>query len=62
MRLEYDNTRTKKHQDITQAQDTSRTPQELFEEFYHLQNNQEMSEEQREYVTALIEKIWEEKP
>ena len=33
---------------------------ELVEEFYEQQNNQPLSEEQRDYLTKLIEKIWEE--
>ena len=33
---------------------------ELFEEFYQLQNNQPMSEEQKEFTSRLIQKLKEE--
>ena len=33
---------------------------ELFEEFYQLQNNQPMSEEQKEFTGRLIQKLKEE--
>lgn len=60
MKLSYDNTRTRSHQEIDGAQQVQKkTPLELFGELYELQNNQPMSGEQREYVQALIESIWE---
>ena len=37
-----------------------KTPLELFEELYELQNNQPMSEEQRDFAQNLIERIREE--
>lgn len=58
--LGYDNTRTRANQVIDGAQDVQRkTPLELFEELYELQNNQPMSQEQRSFTQELIESIWE---
>ena len=37
----------------------TKTPLELFEELYRLQNNQEMTEEQKQYVQRLVEEVWE---
>ena len=60
MKLTYDNTRTGKNQIINGAEDVQRkTPLELFEELYEQQNNQPMSEEQRNFAQELIESIWE---
>ena len=60
MKLSYDNTRTRSDQIIEGAMDVQRkTPLALFEELYELQNNQPMGEEQRGFVQALIESIWE---
>ncbi len=61
MKLDYDNKRTRSNSQITGAQKVEeKSPLELFEDFYELQNNQPMSEEQREYISSLIESIWEE--
>lgn len=60
MKLTYDNTRTGKNQIINGAEDVQRkTPLQLFEELYKQQNNQPMSEEQRNFTRELIESIWE---
>ena len=60
MKLSYDNTRTRCSQVIDGALDVQqKTPLELFEELYTLQNNQPMSSEQRKFTQALIESIWE---
>lgn len=60
MRLDYDNTRTR---NCKNAQEHTalieQTPLELFEDFYELQNNQKMSDEQKQYIRGLIEAIWE---
>ena len=62
MKLSYDNTRTRTDQIIDAAADVQRkTPLELFEELYEMQNNQPMSEEQRTFAQDLIESIWEER-
>lgn len=60
MKLSYDNTRTRTNQVINGAEDVQRkSPLELFDELYELQNNQPMSEEQRNFTQELIESIWE---
>lgn len=60
MKLDYDNKRTRENRIITRAADVqTKTPLQLFEELYRLQNNQEMAEEQRQYVQQLIEEVWE---
>ena len=60
MKLTYDNTRTRTNQVIDGAVDVQRkSPLELFDELYELQNNQPMSEEQRNFTLELIESIWE---
>ena len=62
MKLDYDNARTRATKEISVDTDIERkTPFQLFEEFYELQNNQEMSDEQRMFVSELMESIWEEK-
>ena len=60
MKLSYDNTRTRVNQIIEGAEDVRRkSPLELFDELYQLQNNQPMSQEQRSFTLELIESIWE---
>jgi hypothetical protein len=60
MKLSYDNTRTRTNQLIDGAQEVQRkSPLELFDELYELQNNQPMSDEQRSFAGELIESIWE---
>lgn len=60
MSLRYDNQRTRQNQIIIGAKDVPRkTPLTLFEELYERQNNQPMSEIQRNYAQDLIETIWE---
>lgn len=62
MQLGYDNARTRISQTIESAAVSDlKTPLELFDEFYALQNNQPMNEEQRLLVGRLISDIWEEK-
>ncbi len=60
MKLDYDNKRTRgaASADLTADVET-KSPFELFCEFYEMQNNQPMSEEQSSFVSDLIEKIWE---
>lgn len=61
MKLDYDNKRTRSNAQITGAKNVEeKSPIELFADFYELQNNQPMSEEQKEYISSLIESIWEE--
>ena len=60
MKLTYDNTRTRTNRIIDGAEDVKRkSPIQLFEELYELQNNQPMSEEQHHFALELIESIWE---
>lgn len=60
MKLDYDNRRTRENQVITRTEDVqAKTPLQLFEELYQLQNNREMAEEQKQYVQHLIEEVWE---
>jgi len=60
MKLTYDNKRTQTVQEITGAErPEERTPLELFRDLYELQNNQPMSREQEDFLTALMEEIWE---
>lgn len=59
-RIKYDNARTRSDKAVSGAVDVeTKSPLELFSEFYRLQNNQDMSPEQSEYMKELIEKIWE---
>ena len=60
MKLDYDNARTRKAAEINGAAEAEiKSPLELFSEFYILQNNSPMSDEQTAFVSELIEKIWE---
>lgn len=60
MKLDYDNRRTRATGQIRAAEQAEKkSPLELFGEFYQKQNNQEMSQEQSDFVRELIEKIWE---
>lgn len=60
MRLEYDNKRTRTNRTIeAQEQPEKKSGQELFADFYELQNNQEMSVEQQEFVKELFEELEE---
>lgn len=60
MKLDYDNLRTRTSRTIEAEEGVEdKSPMELFEELYQMQNNQEMSREQRTFVEEMIEKIWE---
>ena len=60
MKLSYDNTRTRTNQTVDGGSDVQRkSPLELFDELYELQNNQPMSQRQRDFTRELIESIWE---
>ena len=62
MKLDYDNRRTRADARIDAAEDVERkSPLELFDDLFALQNGQAMSEEQRVYCAALMEKIWEDR-
>ncbi len=60
MKLDYDNKRTRSSSVILGSSEAeSKTPFELFSDFYEQQNNRPMSAEQSAYVKDLIGKIWE---
>jgi exonuclease SbcD len=60
MKLDYDNKRTQSQVEIQANEWVKRkTPLQLFSEFYQMQNNQPMSEEQAEFVEKWIKQVWE---
>lgn len=60
MRLEYDNCRTRENQKVTGTEIVEKKSEmEYFEEFFELQNNQPMNEEQRKFSEELIRKLGE---
>lgn len=60
MRFNYDNKRTRSNAHLSAVEGIDRkSPIELFSEFFAYQNGQPMSGRQRDFVSALIEKIWE---
>lgn len=60
MRLDYDNRRTRENQEIVGTERTTqKSEMEYFEEFFELQNNQPMNEEQRKFSEELIRKLQE---
>ena len=60
MKLDYDNKRTRSNAVISGENDVeNKSPYALFSDFYELQNNQPMSDEQSDFMKNLIEKIWE---
>lgn len=63
MKLEYDNIRTRESRKINLDNMVieNKNPLEIFSEFYKLQNNQEMNDEQKEIIKKIMEEVWEEK-
>ena len=60
MKLDYDNKRTRSNAKIESAESVeTKSPLELFSDFYMLQNNQPMSGEQTDFMKEMIEKVWE---
>lgn len=60
MRLEYDNTRTRENEQLQMYDaEKDKTPIELAEELFELQNNKPMREEQKQYLQAVITELWE---
>lgn len=60
MKLSYDNRRTQGVAEVTGAErPEEKTPLELFQDFYQLQNNQPMAPQQEALVRQLMETIWE---
>jgi len=61
MKLDYDNKRTRSNSVISSDDSIeSKSPFELFADFFELQNNQPMSREQSDHISELISKTWEE--
>ena len=57
-RQEYDNKRTRSNAEVTAAERIEEKSElELFQEFYELQNNQSMTEQQKAFVKALLRGI-----
>lgn len=57
--MKYDNKRTRNNQTIELIEGMdNKTPLELFEEFYKMQNNTDMGKEQKKMVEDFIGKIW----
>ena len=60
MILDYDNNRTRNSKVVTGTADMSKSPMEIISEFFKARNNDaEMTDEQRNYIQTLIDKIWE---
>ena len=59
MKLDYDNKRTKTNNEICGSDEIEKKkPIELIDEFYNLQNNDHLSEEQLGLLKEMIEEIW----
>ena len=63
MKLEYDNIRTRESRktNLDDMVIENKNPLEIFSEFYKLQNNKEMNDEQKEIIKKIMEEVWEEK-
>ena len=60
MRLDYDNKRTQNNQNIDITENIEyKTPLQLLQQFYEIQNNCAMTEEQTLFSARIMEKIWE---
>ena len=60
MKLDYDNQRTRQREIIFDGKrEENKTPLLLFSELYQKQNNKKMTDEQENYISSLIEEIWE---
>lgn len=61
MKLEYDNTRTRARgqSEAVAADVETKTPLELFDDLFAMQNNEPMNEQERGYMSQLIESVWE---
>lgn len=62
MKLEYDNMRTRESRKINLDDMVieNKNPLEIFSEFYKLQNNKEMDDEQKKIIKKIMEEVWEE--
>ena len=60
MKLDYDNKRTRTANEITGAENVKeKSAFEHFSDFYELQNGQGLSDEQSEFISGIIDQIWE---
>ena len=60
MKLDYDNTRTRNSATLKIEEDLkTKSPLEIFSDFYLMQNGSKISSEQQEILQDLIDKIWE---
>lgn len=63
MQLSYDNRRTRASGQLPEeAVDTRKSPLDLLDEFYQIQNGGPMVPEQRAFAQELLEEIWEVQP
>ena len=61
MQVKYDNKRTQSTTDFSgKTASDEKAPPELFSDFFQLQNNDDISDEKKEYIDKLIKMIWEE--
>ncbi|MBR2044235.1 MAG: exonuclease SbcCD subunit D [Clostridia bacterium] len=61
MKFDYDNVRTRTNNAITGAEAVEeKQPFEHFSDFFLLQNGQDISDEQADFVKRIVEEIWEE--
>ena len=62
MQMRYENKRTMDNANVfSEGEGLNMAPEVLFSQFYETMNNQPMTKEQSEYMTDMIEKIWEDK-
>ena len=60
MKLDYDNQRTRQNQEVMLTEKMEeKSPLNLFEEFYEIQNNVPMTNEQKAFIEEMIQKVWE---
>ena len=62
MQMRYENKRTMDNANVfSEGEGLNMAPEVLFSQFYETMNNQPMTKEQADYMTDMIEKIWEDK-
>ncbi|MCI8955918.1 MAG: exonuclease SbcCD subunit D [Eubacterium sp.] len=60
MKLDYDNQRTRQNCEVMLAEKMEeKSPLNLFEEFYEMQSNVPMTNEQKAFIKEMVQKIWE---
>lgn len=59
MKIDYDNIRTRRNNAVNGVEKVEeKTPFEHFNDFFALQNNREMSNEQKAFANKIIEEVW----